>query len=154
MRSLLFGIIWVMIVLSFTYNEAVFPILWREQDFCLIWPKLIKSLGMKSYLFANLGIVTLLVIEIVIENTILTHKLEITGIFMLLLLFGILLIIILYFYCSYKDSINLKDFLLWTYFLGWIGVLIFLKFKIFYNIVKDKIPIMKLNKQESREILN
>ena len=154
--SVFFGLIWVLIILMFTYNESIIPKIWDE---CFsVRPKIIESLGKESYLLANIGIIALLVIEVLIGHFILNRKQNSDGIetsyfFMLSILGSTIMSVLLYLYCKNKSvsDFSLDKPLLWMFLLGWIGTLIYLKYEVFHNPVK--VPVEKMENREKYQLI-
>ena len=164
--SILFGIIWVLLVLGFTYNESIFPKLWEEGF--EIRPKLIESIGRDSYLLANVGILVLLIIEVLIGNAMIAHKRNLNktselscepveqpvimeSFFMLSVLVSFIMIILSYLYCRNNSVETVNQILLWSFLLSWIGTLICLKHVVFHNPVK--VPIKKVEDRNNRDFI-
>ena len=158
--SVLFGAIWVLLVLGFTYNESIFPKLWDTKF--AVMSQITESLKKDSYLFANIGIVFLLIIEVLIEIAVHNHKrnlykeLELLSkhidtSFVIFALINIFIAVLLYFYCKNNEQ-PLNQFLFRSYVLVWIIILTYLKYVVFHNPVE--VPIKRIKDVNNRTIIN
>lgn len=138
--AIILGLLWVLFILGFTYNESLLPFLWKD-DYNM-GSQLISNLAKDSYLLANIGIVVIVVLEVWFENIIFNHNVKlvgemgnktkhIDGSFILFAFFSIVFAFLLYVYCRNNTDYNTP--LLYTYLIGWLLILTYLKFVVFHN---------------------